>query len=111
MLLNIGNAGTIQMPSKTVEYVSFRKPMLFFYKDQHDPSLRYLEKYPDICRINVDDQIENNKQLLLVYLTKSHRSIEYSDLMEVDVYRESTPDYIKGILGYSNKNNKINSIK
>lgn len=99
MLLNIGNAGSIQMPSKTVEYVSFRKPMLFFYKDPHDPSLRYLEDYPDICRINVDDPIEENRHKLLGFFRQEHPAIAYSDLMKIDVFRESTPEYINQILG------------
>lgn len=98
MLLNIGNAGSIQMPSKTVEYVSFRKPQLFFYKDPHDASLRYLEDYPDICRIKVDEDQEENKQKLICFFNGCHTPIPYSDLMQVKVYRESTPSYIRQIL-------------
>lgn len=98
MLLNIGNAGSIQMPSKTVEYVSFRKPLLFFYKDKNDPSLRYLESYPDICRINVEDSIDINSKKLIDFFNMPHDSIEYKDLLKVEAYYNSTPDYIKTIL-------------
>lgn len=104
MLLNIGNAGSIQMPSKTVEYVSFRKPILFFYKDLHDPSLPYLTEYPDICRINVDEDSDNNRQILINFIKGEHPAISYSDLIKVSAYRESTPDYIKQVLKDENKN-------
>lgn len=98
MLLNIGNAGSIQMPSKTVEYVSFRKPLLFFYKDPKDASLRYLVDYPDICRINVEDDLNVNKQALISFFHRGHPAISYTDLMQVKAYRESTPSYIKQML-------------
>ena len=102
MLLTIGNAGSIQMPSKTVEYVSFRKPLLFFYKDPHDPSLRYLEEYPDVCCINVDEPFEDNCRRLIEFLNREHRDIEYSEFMKFDVFKESTPEYIKQILDDKN---------
>lgn len=95
MLLNIGNAGSIQMPSKTVEYVSFRKPILFFYKDPHDPSLRYLEEYPDVCRVCVEDNEIDNRIKLINFLNTGHAPIPYSELMTIKAFRESTPSYIK----------------
>ena len=98
MLLNIGNAGSIQMPSKTVEYVSFRKPLLFFYKDKNDASLRYLEDYPCICRINTEDSLEQNKNRLVSFINAGHDSITYEQLMQVDVFRRSTPEYIRTII-------------
>lgn len=98
MLLNIGNAGSIQMPSKTVEYVSFRKPLLFFYKDRNDASLRYLKNYPDICRICVDDELEENRKKLIAFLTASHSPISYETLMQYKEFRESTPEYIRSQL-------------
>ncbi len=98
MLLNIGNAGSIQMPSKTVEYVSYRKPLLFFYKDKDDASLRYLKNYPDICRICVDDELEDNRKKLINFLTDSHSPISYETLMQYKEFRESTPEYIRSQL-------------
>lgn len=95
MLLNIGNAGSIQMPSKTVEYVSFRKPLLFFYKDDNDPSLRYLTNYPDICRIKIDDDSTMNSVKLIDYINGAHKAISYNELIKIQCFRESTPDYIK----------------
>ncbi len=98
ILLSIGNAGSIQMPSKTVEYISFRKPLLFFFKDENDPSLRYLSYYPDICCINVDGEFEKNRGLLLDFLNKNHNDISYEQLMNIDVYRKSTPHFIKEMM-------------
>ena len=88
----------VQMPSKTVEYVSFRKPLLFFYKDKNDASLRYLEDYPCICRINTEDSLEQNKNRLVSFINAGHDSITYEQLMQVDVFRRSTPEYIRTII-------------
>lgn len=95
MLINIGNAGSIQMPSKTVEYVSFRKPLLFFYKDKNDASLRYLADYPDICRINIEDDFNENILKLIDYFGEYHNVITYKELLKTKCYFESTPDYVR----------------
>lgn len=98
MLLNIGNASSVQMPSKTVEYVSFRKPLLFFYQDDKDSSLRYLDEYPDICKIKVNEDPASNITKLVHFFRTDHPLISYDDLMKVECYKHSTPDYIKTIL-------------
>lgn len=98
MLLTIGNKGTKQMPSKTVEYVSYRKPLLFFYADDEDASLRYLKDYPDICRINVDEDISINRKKIIEFINMKHSTISYDDLMKMETYWKSTPQYIRQII-------------
>ena len=95
MLLNIGNYHSVQMPSKTVEYVSYRKPLLFFFKDKNDASLRYLNDYPDICRICVDDNDEINIKKLTEFFSAKHDPITYDSLMKIREFRESTPEFIR----------------
>ena len=98
MLLNIGNAGSIQMPSKTVEYVSFRKPLLFFFSDKNDASLRYLNPYPDICMVNVNDDSESNIKKLVAFINAKHIVLSYEELMKIPIYYESTPEYVSSLM-------------
>lgn len=98
MLICIGNKGSDQMPSKTVEYVGYRKPILFFYAEDNDTSLRYFNYYPDVCKIDVRNKLEDNTQKLINYMNDCHKQISYEDLMKVKVFRESTPDYVRQII-------------
>ena len=98
MLLNVGNYGTRQMPSKTVEYVSFRKPLIFFHRGTNDSSLKYLEDYPDICKVDIEHPIEKNRAVLLNYFKEEHSEIKYDDLIKHRQYFESTPEYIRTII-------------
>ena len=98
MLICICNKGSDQMPSKTVEYVGYRKPILFFYAEDKDTSLRYFNYYPDVCKIDVRNKLEDNSQKLINYMNDYHKQISYEDLMKVKVFRESTPDYVRQII-------------
>ena len=98
MLLTIGNKGSDQMPSKTVEYIGYRKPILFFYADDNDTSLRYFNYYPDVCKIDVREELSFNAQILADYLNAAHSEITYEELMRVKVFRDSTPEKMKEII-------------
>ena len=98
MLLTIGNKGSDQMPSKTVEYIGYRKPILFFYADDNDTSLRYFNNYPDVCKIDVREDVSANAQKLADYLNATHSDITYEELMKVKVFRDSTPERMKEII-------------
>lgn len=45
VLLNLGNANSVQLPSKLVEYVASRKPILNVVTDWNDASSRFLAPY------------------------------------------------------------------
>lgn len=98
MLLTIGNKGSDQMPSKTVEYIGYRKPILFFYADDNDTSLRYFNYYPDVCKIDVREDVHASAQKLADFLNSTHREITYEELMKVKVFRDSTPERMKEII-------------
>ncbi len=98
MLLTIGNKGSDQMPSKTVEYIGYRKPILFFYADDNDTSLRYFNNYPDVCKIDVRDDLLANSQKLTDFINDVHGEITYEELMKVKVFRDSTPERTKEVL-------------
>lgn len=101
MLLNMGNYGTRQMPSKTVEYVSFRKPILFFYRGVEDSSLGYLSDYPDVCRIDIDGDYDQNVIKLIDFIRREHREICYEELIKKQSFYESTPEYLRQVIKLS----------
>lgn len=98
MLLTIGNQGSDQMPSKTVEYIGYRKPILFFFADDNDTSLRYFNYYPDVCMIDVRGDVTANAQKLAAFLNTTHKAIAYEELMKVKVFKDSTQERIKEII-------------
>lgn len=98
MLLTIGNKGSDQMPSKTVEYIGYRKPILFFYADDNDTSLRYFNNYPDVCKIDVREDLLANSHKLAAFINNAHGVITYEELMKVKVFRDSTPERTKEII-------------
>lgn len=94
MLLTIGNKGISQMPSKTVEYISYRKPILFFYADEQDASFRYFNFYPDVCCIDVRCSKHENIIKINNFLEIAHNKISYDQLMNITIFKESTLDYV-----------------
>ena len=90
-LVNISNLVLNQVPSKVFDYIGMGKPIVNFYKNDNDPALEFLNKYP-LC-INIDEKksVEENELLLREY------SVKYKD-KKVDeevlnkLYKENTPD-------------------
>lgn len=97
-LLNIGNINSKQMPSKVVEYISYRKPTLFFYSDKNDPSFRYYNFYSEVCPICLRDQLSLNVKKLVSFVHSNHSDISYNQLMEIDIFRESTPEFLANMI-------------
>ncbi len=94
MLINIGNINSFQMPSKVVEYISFKKPIIYFQHDFDDPSLRYYDLYPDVCKLKEEDDISISKKKLLSFFSKKHEIIQYEDLMRIPLFERSTAEYV-----------------
>lgn len=98
MLINIGNINSVQMPSKVVEYISFRKPIIIFQFDKEDPSSRYLNYYWDLCRISAYDNESVSVEKLIEFICGEHKPINYEDLMTVPLYKKSTAQYVANLI-------------
>lgn len=61
VLISIGNSYSDFLPSKTLMYMSTGKPIIHFYTDSHDVSLRYYKNYPAVLFINQQEKIDANK--------------------------------------------------
>lgn len=98
MLLSVGNLTDEQIPSKTIEYVSYRKPIIHFAGIDNDTSLIYLNDYPDKCIIDTRKNIKDNVEKLVLFLRSMHKEVTWDELMEVPLYRQCTPEYINNII-------------
>ena len=94
MLVNIGNSNSNQMPSKIVDYISFRKPIISFQETEIDPCSRYLDLYPDVFVVNTIHNTDSYLSEFVNFIQKEHTLISYNELMRVPLYKESSRSYL-----------------
>ena len=82
ILVNIGNNNPYQEPSKVIEYVSARRPIINFVTIQNDSSVLILEKYPAALNVFCPLQGEKDGQLDLLVKFIEHPPVVESDLVE-----------------------------
>lgn len=82
-LINIGNNGSLQMPSKLLELISTGKPLINFYYDK-DYSYDLVQKYPNGINIWQYDETAINK---VSHFCNGYRGkyVDYKDLAEIYV--------------------------
>lgn len=93
-LLLIGNSDITQLQSKVYEYMSCGRPIILIYKDENDPVINILERYPYVCMLKEDYQLlDLNKNKLLLFIEKNMDSYIHYDEVE-KLYFDSTPKYV-----------------
>lgn len=100
-LIGVGNATHEFLPSKTYEYISHRRPVVFFNpKGFHNEVLR---KYPCSLQLS-DDMIIKDAVLQLENFIVDNRGSVITDIDLQKIYNKNTPSYIKSLLlkGLSN---------
>ena len=104
-LVGVGNATHEFLPSKTYEYLSLGRPIIFFNpKGFHNV---VLDAYPHSLQLSEKTKIdEASMQLESFIVKKKGASVSYDELS--DFYYSNTPTNIKAILlnGLSNQTNK-----
>lgn len=99
-LINIGNHVSVHLPSKIIEYMSFCKPIINFYKMEDCPTLTYTKRYP--CCLNVFEQdsiIWANTASLIDFCVKNKGQTVSWSVIE-NLYPEFVPETIaKTIMG------------
>ncbi|MDD3722829.1 MAG: hypothetical protein PHW92_10165 [Lutibacter sp.] len=71
ILLNISNNNTSQLPSKLLDYIGFRKPIINFYTKENDLCNNYLRKYPLKLSIKEDNSNEEVLAKNLLYFIRN----------------------------------------
>lgn len=94
ILVDIGNKGELQMPSKIFEYVSTGRPVLHITQADNDAASTYYKKYP--LALNVPAIKIGQKDILpgiRAFVQDSKRKcVDYSQVE--NIYREHTPDFV-----------------
>lgn len=93
ILINISNRNTIQVPSKIFEYMSLGKPLITFFSDIDDHSLKYLKKYPLSLLIYEDwNKIEENVMLIEAFIRESAGKHMPFETVK-SLFPRNTPEY------------------
>lgn len=104
-LVGVGNATNEFLPSKTYEYLSLCRPIIFFNpKGFHN---MVLDAYPHSLQLSDETMIDKASMQLEFFINKKKgASISYDELS--DFYHSNTPANIKAILlkGLFNQTNK-----
>ena len=97
VFVNIGNTTHNQCPSKVLELIATGKPIVHFKKIDDCTSLRYLDKYPNVCVLDERDQEDKNLSLLTAFLSENiGKRVDVDTLKKL--YRENEISYISDII-------------
>jgi hypothetical protein len=92
-LVNIGSNNDFFIPSKIFEYISTGKPIISTYPIDTEPSIPYLQKYPNALLIKEDwNKIDENAERLKTFLLSSFKDVNFDDVERL--YLENTPKHI-----------------
>lgn len=94
VLINIGNSVPVHMPSKTLEYINARKPIVNFHKLPDCPTLHYTKRYPLCLNLYEGDPLTDSVVSEFVQFCLNHRgkTAPAPDLPEC------TPEYIAQVI-------------
>ncbi len=96
ILINIGNAIPVHMPSKTLDYINTGKPIVNFYKLVECPTLYYTKSYPLCLNLNEKDNqkdIEAVTSEFVEFCVKSKGKVVDQNYI-LDHYSKCTPKEI-----------------
>lgn len=92
ILINLGNSCPNQIPSKTFEYIATGNPILNIYYTETDPSLHYLNRYPNILNLKQEQNIEpetlKNFLEATEKVSKKHISELYHDITTEEIVKK-----------------------
>ena len=98
ILINIGNHVRVHLPSKVLEYMSFCKPIVNFYKFEDCPSLDYTKRYP-LC-LDLSEMEPLSSETVSVFrdfcLANRGKAVDFKYV--ADEFAEFRPDYIASII-------------
>lgn len=103
VLIGVGNAVADFLPSKTFEYISQRKPIIYFNHRELENDV--LKLYPCALQVSDADSIDYSIGRLLDFLSDMPCPLVDSDKLML-LYQKHSPESIKRILDNSFKDNE-----
>ena len=86
-LLSLGNKDSEMFPSKVVQYVAARKPIIHVYQSANDPVITFLENYPDKLLIDSNGDFDGNCRKILEFINRERPAISVEDIQkQYEVY-------------------------
>lgn len=89
-LVSLGNTITNQLPSKLLDYISLRKPILNIYKVEGCPTLEILKDYPLSISISEDENAESASERMESFILGNIGKTADIQTVKYD-YREYLP--------------------
>lgn len=81
-LLSLGNKDSEMFPSKVVQYVAARKPIIHVYQSANDPVIPFLENYPDKLLIDSNRDFDGNCGKILAFINQERPPITVEDIQK-----------------------------
>ena len=95
-VVSIGNKLKGIVPGKTFEIFGKLKPIIHFTDVENDSSLEYIEKYPNVCILDMRDSIETSALKMMEFLKKPYEICD-ADFMR-QTYASALPDATVGVI-------------
>lgn len=101
-LVAVGNSVNNQVPSKIFEYLSYGKPIIYFFENEDDSNIEILKKYPNSKCVNQKDMTfeDSIAELKSFCETNKNEAISFEQISELysDALPEHTAQLIKRIV-------------
>ena len=97
-LVAVGNNDNKQVPSKIFEYLSYGKPIIYFYSNSQDINLDVLKKYNlAFCIDQRNSCIESNLSELIRFCKDNvNEQLIFEEVAEI--FKDATPEYTVDII-------------
>ena len=93
ILINLGNTISNQLPSKILDYISLRKPILNIYKVNDCPTIDILKDYPLSLSVSEDDDVEIVSEKIESFILENIGNTVSSELIK-KAYQEYLPNSV-----------------
>lgn len=92
-LVSLGNTVTNQLPSKLLDYISLKKPILNIYKVNNCPTLEILEKYPLSISVSEAEDVEKTAEKMERFIVDNIEKTADANQISTD-YRDYLPEVV-----------------
>lgn len=101
-LLNLGNVGTQEVPSKVFKYISSGNSIIHLYTEEDDSCLPFLRGYSNVLLLNCNDSIEENVVKTIDFFKTNSEPVQFSMIKQR--FEKYTPEYTCEIIKNVMKN-------
>ena len=97
-LVAVGNSVSNQVPSKIFEYISFGKPIIYFFEVDDDSNLEILKKYPNSICIKQEKNITEESTLELKHFCENNNNRTTPFEKVAELYPDALPEYTASLI-------------